>query len=94
MANFESGVTSYIRGRAVVEVFFPVDKNNKSDISCNQCFFYRDGSHRCSLTGEVSAYPTKYVGDTCPLLTDTEFLCEIESIVKNEKEILENDQEV
>lgn len=94
MANFESGVASYQRGRAVVEVWFPVDKNGRADVSCSQCFFYRDGSHRCSLNGEVSAYPTKYVGDACPLMADTEFIDWLETIIEVEKENKKNDSEV
>lgn len=67
MSYFSSGVSSYIRGRAVVEVSFPVDMRGNADVSCLQCFFYREASRRCGLTGQVSAFPTKYVGDSCPL---------------------------
>ena len=67
MANFESGVASYIHAQAVVDVYFPVDYKGSSAISCRQCKFYRDSSHRCSLTFDVCAFPDKYVGDTCPL---------------------------
>lgn len=93
MATFESGVTSYQRGRAVVEVYFPVDKNGNAFANCSQCFFYRDGSHRCSLNGEICAFPNKYVGDACPLMTDTEFLNWIKTIYDVEKET-NNDSEV
>ena len=67
MSNFESGVASYIKARAVVEVNFPVDRKGNADVSCNQCFFFREASRRCGLTGMISQYPTKYVGDSCPL---------------------------
>ena len=65
--SFESGVASYIHGRATVDVFFPVDKRGNADVSCAQCFFFRDSSRRCGLTGQVAQYPTKYVGADCPL---------------------------
>lgn len=67
MANFESGVASYVHGRATVDVYFPVDQRGNADISCTQCFFFREASRRCGLNGEVSQYPSKYVGSNCPL---------------------------
>lgn len=67
MPNFESGVSSYIKGYAVVEVSFPVDSKGKADISCFQCpFFYRNSS-RCQLNESMVAYPERYVGQNCPL---------------------------
>lgn len=65
--SFESGVSSYVIGTAVVEVSFPVDRKGNSDVSCSQCFFYREASRRCGLTGQISEYPNKYVGSHCPL---------------------------
>lgn len=67
MANFESGVASYVHGKATVDVYFPVDQRGNADISCTQCFFFREASRRCGLNGEVSQYPSKYVGSNCPL---------------------------
>lgn len=67
MASFESGVSSYVHGQAVVDVFFPVDRRGNPDISCSQCYFYRESSKRCGLNWEVCQYPNKYVGDSCPL---------------------------
>ena len=67
MSRFENGVSSYIHGRATVDVYFPVDQRGNADINCTQCFFFREASRRCGLTGEVSQYPTKYVGSSCPL---------------------------
>lgn len=67
MANFDSGVSSYIAAQATVKVFFPVDNRGNADINCTQCFFFREASRRCGLTGEVSQYPQKYVGSSCPL---------------------------
>ena len=93
MASFDTGIFEYIHARAIVEVNFPVNKNGTAEVNCNQCSFYRDGSHRCSLTGKVSAYPGKYVGDACPLMTDTEFLETVKILLNSEKET-ENDSEV
>ena len=67
MSSFESGVAKYIKGRATVEVSFPVDFRGNADSSCSQCFFFREASRRCGLNGLVSQYPNKYVGDGCPL---------------------------
>ena len=64
---FESGVSSYIHAQATVNVYFPVDNKGNADINCTQCFFFREASRRCGLTGEISQYPTKYVGSSCPL---------------------------
>lgn len=73
MGSFDSGVSSYIRGRAVVTQFWPVDLRGNADINCKQCFFFRDASGRCGITGEVSEYPAKYVGSHCPLMNDEDF---------------------
>ena len=67
MANFESGVSSYIHAQATVDVFFPVDHRGNADISFNQCFFFRRNYQTCGLNGEVCQYPQKYVGGSCPL---------------------------
>ena len=67
MANFDSGVKGYIKGYAVVEVHFPVDWKDKSDISCFQCKFYSRNNGVCQLTKEVSEYPQNFVGSNCPL---------------------------
>lgn len=65
--TFDSGVASYVVGTAVVEVNFPVDRKGNADVSCSQCFFYREASRRCGLTGQISEYPNKFVGSSCPL---------------------------
>lgn len=65
--RFESGVSRYVIGCATVQVFFPVDKKGNPDICCRQCRFFRQQSRVCALTGEISAYPDHYVGQTCPL---------------------------
>ena len=67
MANFESGVSSYIHAQAKVDVFFPVDARGNADISCGQCYYFRRNYKTCGLNGEVCQYPEKYVGASCPL---------------------------
>lgn len=67
MADFKSGVMSYIIAEATVEVGFPVDFHGVADVSCHQCKFYRRNYRNCGLTGEISEYPDKYVGSHCPL---------------------------
>lgn len=67
MANFDSGVASYIHAQAKVDVFFPVDSRGNADISCNQCYYFRRSYKTCGLNGEVCQYPEKYVGSSCPL---------------------------
>lgn len=67
MANFESGVASYIHAQAKVDVFFPVDARGNADISCNQCYYFRRSYRTCGLNGEVCQFPDKYVGASCPL---------------------------
>lgn len=67
MANFYSGVSKYIIARATVEVGFPVDFNGNASVCCYMCQFFRRTYSTCGLTGDVVAYPQKYVGDTCPL---------------------------
>lgn len=67
MANFETGVSRYIKARAVVEVGFPVDWRGSVEIACKHCPFYRPSTRQCGLTQSVVNYPEKFVGDCCPL---------------------------
>ncbi len=67
MANFDNGVASYVIGRAVVEVGFPVDFKGNAEIACKHCKFYVRATQRCALNQEVINYPEKYVGVNCPL---------------------------
>lgn len=71
MPNFESGVSGYVTGRCEVKVCFPVDMKGNADISCKMCRFYSPSYRSCKLTGDVVAYPDKYVGQTCPLEVET-----------------------
>ena len=67
MANFESGVASYIKGQATVEVFFPVDQKGNAEICCRHCPYLSTNDRMCQLNKMPVAYPYKYVGDNCPL---------------------------
>ena len=67
MANFDSGVSSYIHAKATVNVFFPIDWRGNADKSCNQCPFFRRTYRKCGLNDAICAFPEKYVGDWCPL---------------------------
>ena len=68
--RFESGVSRYIEGFAVVSNLFPVDWRGNADICCRACDFYKSVSRTCALTKKVSEYPEKYVGSACPLQYD------------------------
>lgn len=67
MKDFSTGISAYVHAQAVVDVYFPVDAKGNSDISCSQCYYFRESSKRCGLNWEICAYPNKYVGDGCPL---------------------------
>ena len=67
MANFESGVAAYIKGRATVEVGFPVDFRGNAEIACKHCKFHLKAAQRCGLTQEIINFPERYVGYNCPL---------------------------
>lgn len=67
MANFDSGVASYVKATAMVTVYFPVDYKGNADISCNQCPYFRRQSRSCALNNAVCNYPEKYVAVECPL---------------------------
>ena len=67
MARFESGVASYVKAYAVIEVNFPVDDKGRSEIACKHCPYLSSNERMCQLNKEPVAYPHKYVGDKCPL---------------------------
>ena len=68
MANFESGIASYIVGVAEVKVYFPVDDKGRSEIACRHCPYLSSNERICQLNKEPVAYPNRYVGDKCPLI--------------------------
>ena len=65
--HFDSGVADYVRAYAVVRVAFPIDDKGIADVNCYQCPFFRRSYSTCGLNGSVCQYPSKYVGDNCPL---------------------------
>lgn len=67
MANFESGVKSYVKARAVVAVSFPVDYKDRAEIACKHCPYLSSNNRMCQLNKEPVAYPDRYVGQNCPL---------------------------
>lgn len=67
MANFDTGVSRYIKTRAVVEVYFPVDWRGSEEIACKHCPFFVRSTQRCGLTQQVVNFPDRYVGESCPL---------------------------
>ena len=78
--SFEDGIASYIHAQAVVDVFFPVDAKGNADISCSQCYFFRESAKRCGLNWEMCQYPNKYVGGSCPLVRIDDDTGEIEAL--------------
>lgn len=72
MANFDSGVSGYIKGQCLVEVNFPVDSRGNADVSCEQCPYYGRTSKTCQLNKQVVHYPAKYIGAFCPLIFNGE----------------------
>lgn len=67
MASFEDGVSSYIKGKCIVVVNFPVDAKGHADICCNQCPYYGRSSKSCQINKKIVYYPEKYIGAFCPL---------------------------
>ena len=72
MARFDDGIKRYIKGRAVVEVFFPVDWRDVPEIACKHCQFFVHTTRKCGLTQDVVNFPERYVGSHCPLEEVTE----------------------
>lgn len=68
MADFSSGVSSYIHATATVEVFFPVDERGNADVNCYQCEYFHRSTCRCGLNNKICAYPQKNIGQFCPLI--------------------------
>ena len=72
MADFSSGVKSFITGECTIKVHFPVDWKDNPDVSCYQCKFFSRNNGICQIAKEISEYPTKYIGSHCPLNFDGE----------------------
>lgn len=67
MANFDSGVKSFITGRCMIEVHFPVDWKDRADVSCMQCPYLSSNERMCQLNKQPVQYPKQYIGYNCPL---------------------------
>lgn len=67
MANFDTGVKAYIKAKATVEVYFPVDWRGSVEIACKHCPFYVKSTQRCGLNQAIVNFPERYVGSECPL---------------------------
>lgn len=67
MANFESGVASYIIGQTKIVVGFPVDNKGNAEIACKHCKMFDKRTQRCWINQEIVNFPERYVGVNCPL---------------------------
>lgn len=64
---FESGIAGYVKAKAEVTVFFPIDDRGNKYIKCELCPYFSASARKCYLTSEVIPFPTKYTGGSCPL---------------------------
>lgn len=76
MANFDSGVSGFIKGICSIEVNFPIDWNGKSHVCCTMCPYFAKYDSKCKITDGLCHFPDKFVSATCPL----EFTGEMEEI--------------
>lgn len=67
MANFESGVASYVEATATIKVYFPIDFKGRKEIACKHCPYLSSNERMCQLNKQPVAYPMTMVGDWCPL---------------------------
>lgn len=66
--NFDSGVTSYVKAYAVIEVNFPIDNKGTEYIACKFCPYLSSNNRICQLNKEPIVFPDKFVGPRCPLI--------------------------
>ena len=67
MANFDSGVASYIIGQATITIGFPVDFKGNAEIACKHCTMFDKRTQRCGINQEIVNFPDRFVGVNCPL---------------------------
>ena len=72
MLDFSSGVKAYITGKCEIQIHFPVDFKDNTEVNCYQCKMFSRNNGICQLTKEISEYPSKYIGSHCPLSFDGE----------------------
>lgn len=67
MADFSSGVKSFIVGKCTITVNFPINWKDSADVSCIQCPYLSSNERVCQLNKQVVQYPKQYIGYDCPL---------------------------
>lgn len=67
MADFSSGVKSFITGECTIKVKFPVDWKDRADVNCMQCPYLSSNERMCQLNKQPVQYPKQYIGYDCPL---------------------------
>lgn len=67
MANFESGVASYVKANCTVTVYFPVDNKGRAQVACKHCPYLSSNERMCQLNKHPVAFPNQFVGQMCPL---------------------------
>lgn len=67
MADFSSGVKSFITGECTIKVHFPVDWKDKADVCCMQCPYLSSNERMCQLNKQPVQYPKNFIGHDCPL---------------------------
>ena len=66
MADFNTGVSGYVKAVATVVTWFPIDEKGRESCCCDACRFFQRNSKRCGLTYDVIP-DERYVGRQCPL---------------------------
>ena len=72
MGRFDDGVKGYVKAKATVEVYFPIDWRGSVEIACKHCPFFVRSNMRCGLNQAIVNFPEKYIGSACPLEEVTE----------------------
>lgn len=67
MADFSSGVKSFITGECTIKVKFPVDWKDRADVCCMQCPYLSSNERMCQLNKQPVQYPKQFIGWDCPL---------------------------
>lgn len=67
MANFDSGVKSFIVGECKIKVNFPVNWKDVASVCCMQCPYLSSNERMCQLNKMPVQYPQNYIGYDCPL---------------------------
>lgn len=65
--ELDRGVKRFITGRAVVEVKFPVDWNDREYVRCTMCQYLSSNNRICKLTSDPVYFPERTIGYDCPL---------------------------